>query len=113
MKVVLDAKTNKQKLISIILEKTSAEARLAGLRQILLESQLQKDQVQSEDPNVSIPLMMSKITELPTNELADSIKKTFDPAVEQRKLMDDIAEIVRSKNLNADQKIALISDLLI
>jgi len=116
-KIVVDAKTSKQKLIEIILETSSSEARLIKLRRILLKSQIQKDEIpNTENPNVSIRSMMSKITELPSqrlNELADTIKATFDPAIEQRKLMDDIAEIVRSKTLNADQKIAQISDLLI
>lgn len=113
--IVLDAKTSKQKLITVILEPTSAEQRLASLRRILLESQLEKVQT-TQDPNVSISSMTSKITELSTqqlNELADTMKKTFDPAIEQKKLMDDIGEIVRSKTLNAEQKIAQISDLLI
>ena len=115
--VVIDAKTNKQKLIAIVLEKTSAEARLAGIRHILLESQLERDPVQPvEDPNVTVSSMMSKIVELPVNqinELAETMKKTFDPAVEQKKLMDEIAQVIRSKELSPDQKIALISDLLI
>lgn len=113
--IVLDAKTSKQKLITVILEPTSAEARLTSLRRILLESQLEKVQT-TEDPNVSISSMMAKVTQLSTqqlNELSDTMKKTFDPAVEQKKLMDDIAEIVRSSTLNAEQKIAQISDLLI
>lgn len=116
--IIQDVKKDKQKLISIVLEKTTAEIRLTSLRRVLLELQVEKaqDQTSTQDPNLSMSSLMPKIFDLPTdqlNDLSDSIKRTFEPVINQRKLMNDIAEVIRSKNLNNEAKIDLISDLLI
>jgi hypothetical protein len=109
IEIIQDVKKNKQKLIEIILENTTAEILLTNLRRYLLESQIEKES------HILYPSFVSKITELSPDQINDiryMMKKTFDPLVERHKLMEKIGEIIRSENTNED-KINLISDLLI
>ena len=115
VKIVSDAKQEKQKLIEIILESTPAEVRLNSLRKILLESQLQEE-TKSSDTFSSATEMITKVTELSYDQVRDfndTIKKTFEPALIQRNIMNCIADVIRLKNLSAEEKITMISDFLI
>jgi hypothetical protein len=124
------AKTDKQKLVGIALEDSSATVRLNKLRRLILESQIPKEEpqvVEEEnttsssttgsltEPVLSMNELAPKIMNLDTNELnlfSRTMRMTFDPALAQKELMGKIADVIRQSDLTDDVKIVQISDLL-
>lgn len=116
--IISDTKKDKEALIVIILEKTDAETRLGNLRRALLEHQIQKkeDPTVDQDPNLTISSVFSKVTELSIDEMervTDTMRTMTNPIMSHRRLMDSIAEVLRTSELPSNIKIDRISDLLL
>lgn len=113
--ICADIRKDKQVLIAVILEQTDTESCLESLRQILLESQVKNEiRVGNEDSYISE--MFPKVHELPTDQLkqlTEAIVRVFEPIMRYRKLLDSIAEIMRSSELTSEIKLDRISDLIL
>ncbi len=115
--IITNVKREQQELIQIVLKKTDVKSRLRSICQLLLEFKVEKknDQI-SPDPNLTYSAIFSKIPDLSVDQLLDlsnTMQKIFEPMVKHRKLMDSIAEVIRSSDVTDDEKIDRISDLLI
>ncbi len=118
--IIRDVKKEQQKLIQIVLEKTDAKSRLSNIRQVLLEFKLEKkeEQTSSADANLNLNFstLISKISKISINEmkeLSNIVDNAFALVFNHAKLVDRIAEVIRSSDVTDEEKIDRITDLLI
>jgi hypothetical protein len=120
-KIITDVKRDRQKIILAILEKSDAKIRIRNIRQLLLELQ-----VREEDDKNMIDIFrefkgkMKDVANVATfdsvdqlNRMAETMKLTFKPYSELKDQTSAIADIIRSSELNDEDKIDRISNILI
>jgi hypothetical protein len=130
IKMIESSRKEKEKLISILIQKNDSKTQLRNIRQFLLESQISPQQIPSAKETISescssfektcekesIGDLFDKVSCLNLQQLEDmtsDMKKMFEPALTMKKLKDDISVIIRSSTLTDEEKIDKISDLLI
>ena len=121
IKVITNVKRDRQKLILAVLEKSDAKIRIRNIRQVLLEFQVKEE----EDKNTQDLLreFREKMKELSNsatflsieqlNHMTETMKLTFKPYSELKEQTDAIADVIRSSELNDEDKIDKISNILI
>ena len=113
MEIMKDLHKEKQKLISIVLEKSDAKTRLRSLRQTLLEFQVNRGKESEKDTNSSFLSQMFTLDIDLVKYITDMTKMILEPARIHQELIDSISEVIRTKDLGDEEKIDKISDLLL
>jgi hypothetical protein len=102
--IVSQFSEQKAKFITIVLEDSNAKSKLQKFRQILLELQI-------KDNDKFLP-SFDELSIEQLEFLTESLKKIQEPARVHRKLLDSIADVIRS-DLSDDMKVIKITDLLL
>ena len=118
IEIALNLKQEKVKLVRVVIEDADSKSSLNKLRRMILEYQVNgaTSQTSCEEENThTMPELYRKMfTDIPIQRLelvTETMKTVFKPLVDHRKLLDKIADVIRS-DLPDDSKIEKISDLL-
>lgn len=120
-KVITDVKRERRKLILAILEKNDAKICIRNIRQILLEFQArEEDDKNTLDTFKEFRDKMNEVANVATSisveqliNMTETMKLTFKPYSELKEQTDAIANIIRSSELNDEDKIDRISNILL
>lgn len=110
--IIIDCKNTKQKLISILLLDCDNVTKLNKIKKLLLELQITDNVEDFKIDNTELEkLIMDKSTEK-LKFITLVLEKTFEPFLEQQKLLKEIGDVIRS-DISVNIKLDKITDLLI